>query len=105
MTFPWLVGLALLAIAGLGCFAIVIAVRAAWRQRRPAVIALALALVAAGGAQLGQLNATTGPVVGGAVSVVSLLAATVAFLLVAYVVSTGPGGGRPATDPASADRR
>ena len=101
MKFSWIIGVVLLCFAGLGCFAVVVAVRAAWQRRRAALWGVAPALAVAGGAQLAQLNAGEGPVVAGGVSVVTLLAATVAFLLLAFVITTsapaGPLGAVAAT--------
>ncbi len=104
MTFPWIVGLGLVLLAGLGCFAVVVVVQAAWRRRQASLAGLALALAVAGGAQLAQLNAGEGPVVSGGISVVTLLAATVAFLLVALLVSRRPGSGRRGSRAVGAER-
>ncbi|HUY96434.1 MAG TPA: hypothetical protein VMW47_02245 [Verrucomicrobiae bacterium] len=94
MTFPWIVGAGLLGLAGAGCLAIVVAVRAAWRRRRLTLWLIAGSLVLAGGAQLAQLNAGVGPVLAGGISVVTLLAATVTFLLLAFVITGSSGAAR-----------
>ncbi len=95
MNGSWIGIVILLGLAFLGCWALAGSAVAAVGTRSWALAVVAVALAVALGAEVGTLNGAGGPALLGAISLVTVVAATVAFAALAVHLLSEPARPQP----------